>query len=80
MKLKFSTKVLLLAILLTLIAIAFIAFAFSHPELSLPISLKTTLIKHLQTLILKYISKDVFINLIYQKMICYYMLLNQNMV
>ncbi len=44
MKLKFSTKVLLLAILLTLIAIAFIAFAFSHPELSLPISLKTTLI------------------------------------
>ena len=44
MKLKFSTKVLLVAILLTVIAIAFVAFAFSHPELSFPMSVKTTLI------------------------------------
>ncbi len=44
MKLKFSTKVIILAVILTLIAIAFVAFAFSHPELSLPFSIKTTLI------------------------------------
>jgi len=44
MKLKFSTKLLLLAILLTIIAIAFVAFAFSHPELSFPFSIRTTLI------------------------------------
>ncbi len=44
MKLKFSTKLLLLAILLTVIAIAFVAFAFSHPEMSFPFSVKTTLI------------------------------------
>ena len=44
MKLKFSTKLLIVAILLTVIAAAFVAFAFSHPEMSFPFSIKTTLI------------------------------------
>ena len=44
MKLKFSTKILFIAILLTVIAVAFVAFAFSHPELSFPFSIRTTLI------------------------------------
>ncbi|MBE6008821.1 MAG: hypothetical protein E7235_06445 [Lachnospiraceae bacterium] len=44
MKLKLSTKILLIAILLTVIAIAFVAFAFSHPELGFPVSIRTTLI------------------------------------
>lgn len=44
MKLKFSTKILLLAILLTAVAVLFVAFAFNHPELSFPFSMRLTMI------------------------------------
>lgn len=44
MKLKFSTKILIIAVLLTLIALAFFWFALQHPEMSFPFSLRTTFI------------------------------------
>lgn len=44
MKLKVSTKIIIAAIILTVIAILFFIFALQHPEMSLPISLRAHLI------------------------------------
>lgn len=44
MKLKVSTKIIIAAVILTVIAVLFFIFALQHPEMSLPISLRTHLI------------------------------------
>ena len=44
MKLKISTKIIIIAVILTVIAILFFIFALQHPEMSFPISLRAHLI------------------------------------
>ena len=43
MKLKISTKLIIIAVILTVIAILFFIFALQHPEMSFPISLRAHL-------------------------------------